>query len=173
LDEPAAGLDPALREEFLVDLSALVSQLDIATLYIGHHWDEISFVAGRVAYLLTETEESGTGCVRDIPVLGVDAFRDSPPTLDAFQAVYGPGCEIVPVEKTPGGVIRSPLSAASSLVACLPPTRDMRADQIIRSGPYRFPREAASTSSDGHTPKKAWIYKDRKFSTHANLETRS
>ena len=151
----------------------LVVAQDDATLYIGHHWDEISFVAGRVAYLLTEADEAGVGCVRDIPVLRVDHFRDSPPTLDAFQAVYGPGCEIVPVDKTPSGVIRSSLASASSLVACLPPARDMRADQIMRNGPYRFPREAASMSGDGHTSKRAWIYKGRKFFAHANLETRS
>lgn len=169
LDEPAAGLDPSIREEFLVDLSALVAQLNIATLYIGHHWDEISFVAGRVAFLLTGMDESGAGIVSDVPVLPVHDFRERPPTPDAFQAVYGPGCEIVPVQDSASGVIRSSLSAESALIACVPPINGTRADQIIRTGPYRVPRTPGSVDAGLQTPRRAWIYKNRRFHAHANL----
>lgn len=95
LDEPATGLDPVVRESFLIDLFSILERLSVSALYISHHWDEIAFLCGKVAYA---DIESGTGANKPIgrlPILGVEDFQRSPPTPDAFVAVYGPGCSVM------------------------------------------------------------------------------
>ena len=95
LDEPATGLDPVVRESFLIDLGAILERLSVSALYISHHWDEIEFLCGKVAYADIESGSGANNPIRRLPVLGTQDFQMSPPTPDAFVAVYGPGCSAV------------------------------------------------------------------------------
>jgi molybdate transport system ATP-binding protein len=95
LDEPATGLDPVVRESFLIDLGSILERLSVSALYISHHWDEIEFLCGKVAYADIESGTGANNPIRRLPILGVQEFQMSPPTPDAFVAVYGPGCSAV------------------------------------------------------------------------------
>ncbi|AXQ30202.1 ATP-binding cassette domain-containing protein [Solimonas sp. K1W22B-7] len=59
LDEPATGLDPSIREDFLIDLQGVLRRLGICALYISHHWEEVAFLAGRVVFAETIADCSG------------------------------------------------------------------------------------------------------------------
>lgn len=169
LDEPAAGLDASVREEFLVDLARLVSDLDISTLYIGHHWDEISFVASRIAYLVTDVTPSGALFVKSIPVEALEEFRQRPPTPEAFLAVYGPGCEVLPVAVSESGYeLLGADVQTSALIACVPPNPGIQANQLQRTGPFRRRVTAIGVRSPP-VLRAAWIYRNGEFHTHAKL----
>lgn len=94
LDEPAAGLDPAVREAFLIDLQALLARLSIRAIYITHHWDEVRFLAPRAAYAELSAEN---GAICRLEVVPREHFAAAPPSIDAFKTVYGPGCSVWPL----------------------------------------------------------------------------
>lgn len=124
LDEPASGLDAAVREAFMIDLQEQLERLNIAALYVTHHWEEARFLADRVAYLAPDlTGESNA--VRSIPVVDASSFASAPPSPDAFKAVYGPGCSM------------SPLSGIDEVV-CFPPTGAGDGKQSFNRGKGEF-----------------------------------
>lgn len=138
LDEPAAGLDPAVRESFLVDLQDLLDQLDTAAVYITHHWEEVRFIAGRVAY----AELGGSGeaaAIGKLDVVVTNRFEQAPPSADAFKAVYGPGCSMWPL-RTAGEV------------ACLEPPQRLegRAHYRRGGGEYRLAEAICARLENGH-----------------------
>ena len=97
LDEPATGLDPVVRESFLIDLFLILERLSVSALYISHHWDEIAFLCGKVAYADVGSGSGPNKPIGHLPILGVNDFHQCPPTPDAFVTVYGPGCSAVKV----------------------------------------------------------------------------
>lgn len=100
MDEPASGLDPSVRDSFLIDLQDILGRLRIAALYITHSWPEAAFLAGRIAYADTRAPEGRVGPIADLPVVDAAKFHDSPPDIDAFRTVYGPGCSVWPLKAT-------------------------------------------------------------------------
>lgn len=111
LDEPASGLDPVVRETFLIDLQTLLERQAVCALYITHHWDEAKFLAKQVAYAqLTEID----GPIRELRVMPRDEFLNSPPTIDAFKTVYGPGCSVWPTVDGELACLKPPFSGGHS-----------------------------------------------------------
>ena len=159
LDEPANGLDPSVRGEFLTDLVSVLAELRACALYVGHHWDEISFVARRVAYAVTSAEDIEAAPIVALPVVDTKSFKEAPPTPEAFETVHGPGCEILPVMETAEGFALGLFSSASALIALRAPNGDARAGDLRQYGPYRVSTRAPRTAP-------AAIYKDGRFFTH-------
>jgi ABC-type nitrate/sulfonate/bicarbonate transport system ATPase subunit len=175
LDEPATGLDAAVRDSFLVDVAELIDRLSIATIYIGHHWEEVSFLADRIAYLvLTSAKRS----VCAMPVVDQVTFRATPPTPDAFEAVYGPGCGAWPIV-VDNGTYRL-LSASDAVhgtrawLACFPPSPGLhRPRRFVRVGSYRLERALAADPHDVSAAAPAWIYHNGEFLERSSVSTAS
>jgi ABC-2 type transport system ATP-binding protein len=51
LDEPAGGLDPAMRQEFLEQAIRLIADRGSAVLFSSHHMNDVERIARRVAFL--------------------------------------------------------------------------------------------------------------------------
>jgi ABC-2 type transport system ATP-binding protein len=62
LDEPAGGLDPAMRREFLETSIALLNQDGSTILFSSHHMSDVERIAARIAFL------SGGEIVLDRPL---------------------------------------------------------------------------------------------------------
>jgi ABC-type nitrate/sulfonate/bicarbonate transport system ATPase subunit len=157
LDEPATGLDPVVRESFLIDLGSILERLSVSALYISHHWDEIAFLCGKVAYA---DIESGTGAnrpIRRLPILGVQDFQQAPPTSDAFVAVYGPGCSVVK------------LTGSGGLLAYVAPLADGSHRYIRRSAEERVTSGVAQRLQSGHGVRAA-LYRRGIFEEWTKLE---
>lgn len=71
LDEPIGSLDRALREELLVEMASIFSELDAAVIYVTHDQDEAFGVADRVGVM-----DRGRIVALDTPV----ALWTTPPT---------------------------------------------------------------------------------------------
>jgi ABC-type multidrug transport system ATPase subunit len=172
LDEPSSGLDPAVREDFLIDLIELIEKLKIGALYIGHHWDEISFVASRVAHLASRTNRQDSA-VSHITLLERRTFESRPPTIDAFQSVYGPGCTIWPVYRSNAvyipfapDIVRT---SSRELIACLPPPAHSREKlEFVRSDNYRI--SVSKNQSIVGDATNAFVYREGEFLEHSRLE---
>jgi ABC-type glutathione transport system ATPase component len=133
LDEPATGLDPTVRESFLIDLGSILSRLGIRALYVSHHLEEVSFLCSRVGFAVTTWPRGVRNPIRSLPVMATEDFRLTPPTPDAFIAVHGPGCSAVR------------LADAPDLFAFLPPSAAARPEFVPRGSGERL---AASLADD-------------------------
>lgn len=58
LDEPCRGLDPAVRQEFLMYLRRLADELSLSVIYVTHQQSEARFIADRVFFFV---RSSGSG----------------------------------------------------------------------------------------------------------------
>lgn len=158
LDEPAAGLDPAVRETFLIDLQELLARLGIAAIYITHHWDEVEFLARRVAF--AQLASAGGQPICKLDVVPTEAFARSPPTPDAFRTVFGPGCSLWPLSDAGGGG-----------VACFQPAERGGAGAGYRQGPgdRRLSNAVVAALEQGGAVEAA-LYQDGQFVGWRNLE---
>jgi ABC-type multidrug transport system ATPase subunit len=173
LDEPATGLDAAVRDTFLVDLCDIVERLGVATLYIGHHWEEVSFVSDQIAYLVTGDNEANGPTVSAMPIASRADFVMQPPTIDAFQAVYGPGCGVWPAIQVQNKFFLAPVPdinmSGPKFIACLPGRKTGR-QRFSRSGPYRLSIPDEPTLSPSSEIADAWIYCQGSFLCRAAID---
>jgi ABC-type nitrate/sulfonate/bicarbonate transport system ATPase subunit len=160
LDEPCTGLDSSVRESFLVDLLEAVERLDLSLLYVSHHWSEISSIAGRVAYL--RVPRLGDGAVEEVLLGSTVDFAKRPPTVDAFESVYGLGTSVWPVVPAGTGYrlcTAEEITAPASRVACFRPVGDgSEPCAYQRAGPFRLARGLLSLAL-APAP-SAWVYHD-------------
>jgi ABC-type multidrug transport system ATPase subunit len=168
LDEPGAGLDYSLLEMFLSDFAAATSRLGIATLYIGHHWAEVSTIAREVAYLSSAGDQSSAPD-RKLVVMPTAKFAEKPPTLQAFETVYGPGTGVWPVECTDDGSYRllpaHRVSPDASLLAGFDRPDQQSLSTYLRTGVFRIaPLDAAASSR-----RSAWIYQSGRLKERATV----
>lgn len=169
LDEPSAGLDPSIREAFLFDLAAATSEMGIATLYIGHHWEEIAAIAAQVAYLPV-VEGSDGGTVRELLVTETSTFAANPPSPQAFEAVYGPGTGVWPVEAVGSGSYRllpkGRIASAPSLVAYFEPASSQpNIATYARAGAFRLGGIDAANAAG----RSAWVYESGRLLGRATV----
>ncbi len=168
LDEPATGLDAAVRDTFLVDFCETLRQMRVAALYVGHHWEEISYVSDNIAYLVTERDVTGSTSVIKIPIASRQRFEEEPPTIDAFQSVYGPGCSIWPAaSEGPRFKLRPPLESElnlSAFIACFPALKmEKTRSSFARWGSYRLALNYDTPSYLESVAQPAWIYRSGSF----------
>lgn len=157
LDEPATGLDPSVRETFLIDLQDLLRRLDVCAIYIGHHWEEVRFLAGQVAFTETASDAQGRRKIINLPVCKSEAFAAAPPTIDAFRTVYGPGCSVWPL--TGQGGIR---------IACFAAAQSSNPGFLRQAGSFRLSNTLSAQLRDGGRCRAA-IYEDGRFVEWAGL----
>lgn len=158
LDEPATGLDPVVRESFLIDLCSILERLSVSALYISHHWDEIAFLCGKVAYAVVEAGAGTNRAIRRLPILGIQEFQQAPPTPDAFVAVYGPGCSAVK------------LAGADDLLAYVAPLADGSLRYVRRSAEERLTADVAKRLQSGSGVRAA-LYRKGIFEEWTELKT--
>jgi len=106
LDEPAGGLDPAARREFLETAIELVAEAETTILFSSHHMSDVERLAGRVVMIhdgrvLIDSDLDGlreNHCLVLIPhgaqtsqarVLGLDRCLGVRHRSDALHAVFG------------------------------------------------------------------------------------
>ncbi len=91
LDEPAGGLDPAARREFLETSIQLLSESGTTIVFSSHHMTDVERMAGRVALLDGRRLriDCPTDEVRERHCL-VTAQQDDPATAAGLEAL--PGC---------------------------------------------------------------------------------
>jgi len=171
LDEPASGLDPAVREAFLIDLQDLLARLQINALYITHHWDEVAFLASRVAFAVTGERPSQGAVIESLPLTTRAHFERSPPTIDAFKTVYGPGCSVWPVDHVTGQFVLSNTAngvVSSGALACFSPEADPGPKGHLRAGEFRLAR-AVILRMRGSGAVRAAIYRNGHFDSWAEI----
>ena len=78
LDEPCAGIDPAMRIDFLKSLRATCDRFKILAIYVSHHPDETSLVADDILYMY-RTKESE---IVNFELNSLLNFFSTPPTLE-------------------------------------------------------------------------------------------
>lgn len=97
LDEPCAGLDAAVKQDFLIRLREIVDRHRLLVVYATHHADEALTLADSVLYV-TRSETGDT--VGEILSISARQFVENPPTVEATQMVNSgpinviPGCKI-------------------------------------------------------------------------------
>lgn len=160
LDEPCTGLDSSVRETFLVDLLNVTREFDVSVLYASHHWSEVAAIAGKVAFLRVPEGEPDNA-VRIIDLQDTGDFAKRPPTVEAFESVYGLGTSVWPVIDS-GEWYRlatsGEASAASDLVACLAPLNmEAGARSFRQVGPFRLAADYESAAAVTHS---GWIYRN-------------
>lgn len=168
LDEPGAGLDYSLLEVFLSDFAAVTARLGIATLYIGHHWAEAAAVATEIAYL-PYAGDGETTPDSELIIMPTLRFAEDPPTLQAFEAVNGPGTGIWPAEGIGNGRYRllPPHRAKSQdapILAAFPRPVQQPLSTYLRAGVHRIAPLDAATSS-----RSAWIYLSGRLKERATV----
>lgn len=88
LDEPCAGLDASVKQDFLVRLREMVDRFSLLAIYATHHADEALTVADSVLYL---SRRASTDNTVDVMQMSAQGFIDKPPTVHAAQIVaHGP-----------------------------------------------------------------------------------
>ncbi|UYO42188.1 ATP-binding cassette domain-containing protein [Rhodopseudomonas palustris] len=171
LDEPASGLDASVRDAFLIDLHEIVERLGVATLYVGHHWDEISFVSSKIAYLMAHVADGFGLTVSSISLLPRNQFENEPPTIDAFHAVYGPGCSIWPATQAGSEyqLVTSKEFSKPDLVACFPGSR-IGPLRFLRRDAYRLALPEVTNSQLDSDRQNAWIYRHGSFVVRTHID---
>ncbi len=92
LDEPCAGLDPALRGSVIDGLQRAISSTSMTVLYVTHHIDEIVLSSDSVLFF--EAPRTESGAVKLILRAAKD-FLAQPPTLDSAMFALFPRCNVV------------------------------------------------------------------------------
>lgn len=92
LDEPCAGLDPALRGSVIDGLQRAIAHSSATVLYVTHHIDEIALSSDRVLFF--EKPREATGAVK-LFLNAAEDFLDRPPTLDSAKFALFPRCNVV------------------------------------------------------------------------------
>lgn len=162
LDEPCTGLDTSVREAFLVDLLNVTERFGVSVLYVSHHWSEVAAIAGKVAYLRVPPNDPDD-VVRTVIVKSAKEFRNAPPTVEAFEAVYGLGTSVWPVIQQGDSFRLATAEEAShpgQFLACFPPRMvDAGPHVFTQAGPHRL--SSGIERSSGSNGCRAWIYRDK------------
>ena len=88
LDEPAGGLDPVTRREFLEEVIDLLASEGTAVLFSSHNLQEVERIAGRIGIL-----DSGRLILdRDVAELRESSCRVLVDGVDAAHAAALPDC---------------------------------------------------------------------------------
>ncbi|GBE57219.1 sulfate/thiosulfate import ATP-binding protein CysA [bacterium BMS3Abin01] len=122
LDEPAAGLDPLVREEFQLDLRHTIEALKTTVAYVTHSLADAAVVADRLA-VMNEGKFCQVGPVAEIINAPADIFSARLLGFENLLAGRATGIidggAVVKLEAAKGHSLRSATAAAGLVAACI------------------------------------------------------
>jgi ABC-type sulfate/molybdate transport systems ATPase subunit len=113
LDEPCAGLDASVKQDFLMRLREMVDRFSLLAIYTTHHADEALTVADSVLYL---SRRAPTYDTVDVTLMSAQRFADEPPTVQAAQIVARGPMNLIPRCRIQCGTVK--LSNGDTIAVC-------------------------------------------------------
>lgn len=120
LDEPCNGLDPTVKQEFLLELREALAETPSLVFYASHHPDEAVLVSDKLLFVSSRTSEEGA-----VVQLGSIGDILSEPTLEIARFFASPYLNEVLADSELIGKLLSPVAQAA-LEAAVSPGEQVR-----------------------------------------------